>query len=175
MSTRIVKLMIKADVVKESTSLASNIDNKIINNGIINAQKKYLLPLLGSTLYKKILDSVSDNTITGDYKNLYDNYIIDCLSAFVKHEIAFDLNFQFTNSGTNQNQIEGYRSSSMNEIFALKKQLLDDAETHGEILRKHLQANYNTKYPEYRAVGTDYDAVIPLESSYNSPFALKDI
>ena len=172
MSIRVVKLMIKPVVVKESTTLATNIDDKIINSNINNAQKKYLLPLLGSTLYTRILDTVSDGTITGDYKSLYDNYIIDCLSAYVKHEVAFDLNFQFTNSGTNQNQIEGYQSATMDKVFALKKQLLADADTHAEILRKHLEANYKTKYPEYKNVGTDYDAVTPLDSGYNCPIVL---
>ena len=67
MSIRIVQLMIKAVVVKESTTMATNIDEKIINTGISNAQKKYLWPLLGSTLYNKILESVSNGKIQHSY------------------------------------------------------------------------------------------------------------
>lgn len=172
MSIRVVKLMIKALVVKESTSMASNIDDKIINSGILAAQKKYLLPLLGSSLYTIILDSVSDNSITGNYKSLYDNYIIDTLAAYVKYEICLDLNYTFTNAGTNQNNVEGYRAASMDEMFSLKKQLLDSAEVFAEILRKHLESNYKTKYPEYKDVGTDYDAVLPQDNGYSCPIYL---
>jgi hypothetical protein len=172
MSIRVVKLMIKATVVKESTSLATNIDDKIINNGIVAAQKKYILPLLGSNLYNNILNSVYDNTITGDYKSLYDDYIIDTLAAYVKYELTLDLNYQFTNAGTNQTTSESYRPASMQEMFSLKKQLLDSAEVFAEILRKHLETNYRSKYPEYKDVGTDYDAVYPQNSGYDCPIYL---
>jgi hypothetical protein len=165
--------MIKASVVKESTTLATNIDDKIINHNILAAQKKYMLPLLGSSLYNKIVDDVSDGSITGDYEDLYNNYIIDTLAAYVKHELTLDLNYQFTNAGTNQNNGTDYRPASMAEMFSLKKQLLDNAEVFGEILRKHLEANYKTKYPEYKEVGTDYDAVRPLESSYDCPIFIE--
>lgn len=174
MSIRVVKLMIKATVVKESTTLATNIDEKIINNGILAAQKKFILPLLGSSLYNEILNSVYDGTITADYKTLYDDYLIDTLAAYVKYELTLDLNYQFTNAGTNQNTSDSYRPASMQEMFSLKKQLLDSAEVFAEILRKHLETNYKTKYPEYKDIGTDYDAVYPKSTGYDCPIYLED-
>ena len=122
---------------------------------------------LSKELFDKILNDVSENTITGDYQTLYDNYIIDTISAYVKYEMVIDLNFTFSNAGTTQNNGQQYRVANMSELFTLKKQFLDNAEVFGEILRKHLEANYATKFPEYKVVGTSYDAVTSTETAYD--------
>ena len=90
-------LLISAEILKDRTGIHSNIDDKLLYPEIKAAQDMYIHPILGTNLYNKIINDVDAGTITGDYKSLLDDYIIDCLIYYVLSGLPEALSYQFWN------------------------------------------------------------------------------
>jgi len=73
-----ITYLILPSVIKERMSLHDNIDDKLIYPEIKAVQDLYIMPILGSTLFNKILNDISTNTLAGNYKSLVDNYVVEC-------------------------------------------------------------------------------------------------
>ncbi len=69
------KYFITIEDVALLSGFDGNIDNDSINPFIFMAQRNDIKRVLGKDLYNKIADDFENDTLTGDYKDIYDNYI----------------------------------------------------------------------------------------------------
>ena len=92
-----VTYIILPSVIKERMSLHDNVDDKLIYPEIKAVQDLYIMPLLGSTLFNKILADIAANTLGGNYKILVDDYLVMAVCNYVMSELPEGLNYQFWN------------------------------------------------------------------------------
>jgi len=80
------KLFITAEQVKATTSISGGTDSDSIDQKIYYAQITDILRVLGQPLYDKIYNDLDTNTpLSGEYKTIFEKYIIDMHVFFTAH------------------------------------------------------------------------------------------
>ena len=167
-----VTYIILPSVVKERMSLHDNVDDKLIYPEIKAVQDLYIMPLLGSTLYNKILTDIANNTLSGDYKDLMDNYLIMAICNYVMSELPEGLNYQFWNKGVSQKTVDNATQPSMSEMYSIVAKYKSRAEHYVNRARMYLIEYGNEKFPEYVTFVAGVDTVYPDRTSYTIPIYL---
>lgn len=166
-------LMISDTVLKDRTAVHSNVDPKLLMYEIKVAQDMYIHPILGTALYNKILSDINVSGLTGDYKTLVDDYIIDPLINYVLAELPEAISFQFWNKGVVRKQGDSTELPSMSELVDLSHRYRKRAEWFGERLTKYLKQNASsTMLPEYQQPGDGIDTIQPENSTFTMPIYL---
>ena len=167
-----VTYIVLPSVVKERMSLHDNVDDKLIYPEIKAVQDLYIMPLLGSTLYNKILTDIAANTLAGDYKDLMDNYLIMAICNYVMSELPEGLNYQFWNKGVSQKTVDNATQPSMSEMYSIVAKYKSRAEHYVNRARMYLIEYGNEKFPEYVTFVAGVDTVYPDRTSYTIPIYL---
>jgi hypothetical protein len=170
-----VTYLVLPSVVKERMSLHDNVDDKLIYPEILAVQDLYIMPLLGSTLFNKILSDIDAGTLTGNYKDLMDNYIVQCICNYVMSELPEGLNYQYWNKGVSQKTVDNATQPSMSEMYQIVAKYKSRAEFYARKARLYLVQNSPAMFPEYRTFVAGVDVVYPDTESYSSPIYLGDI
>jgi len=138
-------LLVNMDDILHYSQLSPTIDIYKLNPHILNAQILYLEPLLGTSLYEKILDLVSTGSITGysyaDYNILLSKYITP---SVVYHSIALfiPLNaFEMTNGGTFQYSPTNATASVLTDIDKISNKYNIVGSKYDDKLQSYLNAN----------------------------------
>lgn len=93
-------ILIQPDNVIATTILGGNLDPAKYVINILFAQLNTLEPLLGYTLYEKILKDYEDNALTGKYLTLYDEFVEPILKYESVAQYVEVGNFMVENGGT---------------------------------------------------------------------------
>jgi len=171
----VVTYLILPSVLKERMSIHDNVDDKLIYPEIKAVQDIYIMPLLGSTLFNKILTDINNNTLTGNYKTLVDDYIIMCICNYVMSELPEGLNYQFWNKGVSQKVVDNATQPTMSEMYSIVAKYKSRAEYYAKRCRMYLVQNGNNYFPEYRTFVAGVDVVYPDHTDYSSPIYLGDV
>ena len=114
-----IQLFIKETDIAELTGFSGNIDADSIKPAINVAQTTHLKRILGQSLYDKISTEIENNTLSGDYLTIYNDYIV-YMTAFFSASIYLSLNTsKTTNAGTYKLSPDNATSSSNNEVVIL--------------------------------------------------------
>jgi hypothetical protein len=167
-------LMISPKVVKDRTQLHTNVDDKLIVSEIKVAQDMFILPLLGSKLYNKILTDIAATNLVGEYLILRDSYLYDCLTWLTLHELVTTINGQMWNTGVSNPTASNSTQADAKEIEALRSKYKARAEHYTERARLYLLQNAATKFPEFLNVSGGIDVVAPHGNTYTCPIYLGD-
>lgn len=169
-----VTYIILPSVIKERMSLHDNVDDKLIYPEIKAVQDMYIMPLLGSTLFNKILTDIANNTLSGYYKTLMDDYLIMCICNYVMSELPEGLNYQYWNKGVSQKTVENATQPTMSEMYSIVAKYKSRAEHYSKRARMYLIQNASAYFPEYRQFVSGVDTVYPDKNSYSNPIYLGD-
>jgi hypothetical protein len=158
--------LIDDTTLKQLSTLQQNIDPKVLNNSIRRAQEIFIQPLLGTVLYKKILQLVKDNQIDNvgneKYATLYYDYIVVTLSEYATALCQQDILIRTTNSNIGALTTNQQASVTMKDLQQLIDRLMAYAANYADALSKFLQENYND-YPELNE-NNRIDTMSPLIS-----------
>lgn len=165
-----IPLLILPSVVKDRMVLHSNTDDKLIVPEIKAAQDMRVRPILGSVLYDKLLADIASNSLTGEYKKIMDNYIVDAICNYVMAELPEGLNYQFWNKGVATKTTDNSQAPSMSDMYSIVSKYKKRAEHYANACRLYIIQNI-AKFPEYYATG-GIDRVTPERGVYTSPIYL---
>lgn len=145
-------LFISEAKLKDSTAINLNCSTDLLLPYVLQAQKLYVEPKLGTTLYKKLESLITAGTIgnVGNeaYKTLVDDYIGDMLPNFAfYHAIPF-LRFKIENGNIYSKTSETGNSLSTEEAQHLREEVRNTAEYYTERLIDYV-TNNTTSFPEY--------------------------
>jgi hypothetical protein len=169
-----VTYIILPSVVKERMSIHDNVDDKLIYPEILAVQDMYILPLLGSNLFNKIITDITAGTLSGNYKALVDDYLVMCVCNYVMSELPEVLNYQFWNKGVSQKTVENSKEPSMSEMYSIVAKYKSRAENYAKMARAYIIQNAAQKFPEYLTYVSGRDVVFPDRNSYSCPIYLGD-
>ena len=166
-------LLISDDILKDRTAVHGNIDPKLLYPEIKDAQNMYILPILGTALYNKIINDVDSGTIAGDYKDLLDDYIIDPLLNYVLATLPTAISYQFWNKGVLRKSGDNTELPNMSELMSISDNYRRKAEWYADRLNKYLKAQADETFlPEYVNPGDEFDTIVPEDTSYTMPIYL---
>src|SRR5262245_35233178 len=106
-------LLMTPNLLKQLSQAHSNIDDKLITPEIIANQDMYIMPLLGSSLFDRLISEVKNNTLTGDYLTLHEQYVIKCLLNYVLASLPGSVNQQIWNVGAANKRTENSDPQTM--------------------------------------------------------------
>jgi len=151
-------LWVTPQYLKDNTVINDNCEDNILQVNIRAAEDKYLHPLIGSQMTKKVNQLISDSILSGstiptEYKTLIDDYIIPCLVEYSVYENV-PFTFKFRNKGISQQTSPDSIPAGIDELTYLRNNIRDTAQFYGERLVTFLRVGYtnNTAFPEYLQV-----------------------
>ena len=160
-------LFISEAKLKSSTAINLNLSTDLLLPYVLQAQKLYVEPKLGTTLYEKLEALITAGTIgnVGNeaYKTLVDDYIGDMLPNWAfYHAIPF-LRFKIENGNIYSKTSETGNALSTEEAQHLREEVRNTAEYYTERLIDYV-TNNTTSFPEYNTnSGSD---VNPDQNAY---------
>ena len=163
-------LFISEAKLKDSTAINLNVDPQILLPYVLQAQRIYIEPKLGTTLYQKLETLITAGTIgnVGNeaYKTLVDEYIGDCLPSWAFHMCIPYLRFKTENGNIYSKTSETGNALSTEEAQHLREEVRNNAEYFTERMIQYITNNI-TLFPEYN---TNSGAVISPDQNayYNS-------
>jgi len=166
-------LLISEAKLRQFTDLNNNVDSSLLTNAIRTAQDIELQRVLGTVLYNKILSDVDGGTISGDYKDLLDNWIQDFLLYASLYEALEYIYLRPRNNGLVKPTGGDYSVDADLTLYDRKRQSTrNKKEFYGERLVDHL-IQYQANFPEYTQ-GTNLDEMYADTGvQYRSPIALR--
>lgn len=170
-----ITYIVLPSIIKERMSLHDNIDDKLIYPEIMNVQEMYVLPLLGSNLYNKIMTDIANTgTLTGNYKTLMDSYLVMAICNWVMSELPPALNYQYWNKGVSQKTVDNADQPSMSDLYSIMARYKTRAEHYSKRARMYLIQNAAAMFPEYLVITPGVDQVVPENQQYSCPIFLGD-
>lgn len=166
-------LMLDVATLKARTAIHDNIDEKLIYPEIKAAQDLYILPIVGTALYNKLLADINASSLSVNYKLLVDSYLLDTLIWYTMMELSTSLNYQFWNKGVSSATSDNTTNPTMGELFDVSNKYKNRAEGYQKKTILYLKQNVNL-FPEYLNPGSGIDTVIPDRMAYSSPIYLGD-
>jgi len=141
-------LFISEAKLKDSTAINLNVDPQILLPYVLQAQRIYIEPKLGTTLYQKLEAEITAGTLTGSYKTLVDEYIGDCLPSWAFHMCIPYLRFKTENGNIYSKTSETGNALSTEEAQHLREEVRNNAEYFTERMIQYITNNI-TLFPEY--------------------------
>jgi hypothetical protein len=140
--------LISTDYIKNNSLVDFNVDDKFIKISIGDAQDQILEPVIGTTLYEKLLHDTSNSILTSDYQLLIVNKIYPFLLQAVLYKLTMNLIYRLTNSSVVKDSNEVSSAISMEELNVIRQERENAMRYHQDKLIKYLKNN-TSKYPEY--------------------------
>jgi len=145
-------LFISEAKLKDSTAINLNVDPQILLPYVLQAQRIYIEPKIGTDLYQKLESLITAGTIgnVGNeaYKTLVDEYIGDCLPSWAFHMCIPYLRFKTENGNIYSKTSETGNALSTEEAQHLREEVRNNAEYFTERMIQYITNNI-TLFPEY--------------------------
>lgn len=139
---------IRAEDLKTDTIINYNVEDKILENCIFDAQKIDLEPILSTNLYNTLIDKVSGSTLTGVYKTLMDEYIYYTLIKSSQIRAYMAIQFKIREKGIMTKDDEYATSATITNIQTLINSIRSDYNYYANRLISYLCKN-SSLIPEY--------------------------
>jgi len=162
-------LWIGQDYLIRHSVIDDNTEYDKITPVIELVQDKYILPLLGTSLYNTIETHIlayinSATTIPVAYKTLIDNYILKMMVHYIMYESSPTFKFRYANKGIMTNSSDNGQPIPTNDMEYLMNIWKTNGEMYGDRMIKYLNYN-NSTYPTYNNnTGAD---IFPERNAYD--------
>jgi hypothetical protein len=141
-------LFISTDRIKKDTALGGSVDDNLLLPYILMAQDRYILPVLGTDLYNKIISDIQGSSLTGVYLTLLQTYIQPALVQFAFATCLPFLRLRMVNNAVVTMSSEQGSSASHSDLKPLISASMDQAEFYRERLIDYI-SNNTSSFPEY--------------------------
>ena len=141
-------LFISTNRLKKDSSLGGSVDDDLLLPYILMSQDRYILPVLGTDLYNKLISDVNNDTLTGNYLTLLQTYIQPALVQFSYAVILPFLRLRMVNNAVLTMSSEQGGSVSHEDLKPLINSAMDMGEFYRERLIDYIRNNTGL-FPEY--------------------------
>jgi hypothetical protein len=143
------------EVWKEYGFTDMNTDLKKMKPIIYAVQKTRIEPIIGSTLYNKLVTLIKAGTVTGLYKTLLEDHLIPTMIPYCDWKASVHTTTQITNKTTGKFSDEHIQANSFSDNNKLRDELLKDAKELEQVMKGWLCDNWDN-IPELKdAVDND--------------------
>ena len=146
--------IVSENYVLDKTLLDRNLLSQNLKPAMILAQKVNLTEVLGDKLVEKIYTEIQNGILSGDYKHLVDEYLVDLVTYWSLYYSATNLLTKFSNRGLQQESSENSSSSDLSVYRTLKSEYKNLSEYFSQRCNKWVFKN-RSKFPEYEICSSD--------------------
>ncbi len=143
-------LLIQPIELTEYTPIGGNVDTDKYLPVILDVQLTVIEPLLGVTLYNKIVEDYKNNDLAGEYEILYSQY----LKPILRHQVAAEYTligaYTVANGGIFKHKSENSDPATTKEITFLSEAQRNKAQTYIDRAERWLD---NSSIAEYKRKG----------------------
>ena len=132
----------------KNSAFNANLDDEYLQPAIEEAQSVYLREILGDRLYNTLTNKIDNNTLSGIYKTLVDNYIKPFLRYEVQSVVCIPLNYKQRNAGIINQYDQGFSTTTVKDTMYIAEHYQAKAEFYSNRLTTFLQQNASS-IPEY--------------------------
>lgn len=132
----------------KNSAFNANLDDEYLQPAIEEAQSVYLREILGDKLYNTLTNKIDNNTLSGIYKTLVDNYIKPFLRYEVQSVVCIPLNYKQRNAGIINQYDQGFSTTTVKDTMYIAEHYQSKAEFYSNRLTTFLQQNASS-IPEY--------------------------
>lgn len=166
------QLMIDEEYLKESSFVDENVDMKILNLCVWDAQRLKVLPVLGTALYNEIIGQIEAGTLSSQGTTLTNralvrDYIAPALLYWTLYDAVDIMSFSFSNKGVMRKRSEESNPAETEDLKRLKAFFADKAEAFDKRTMLYLLANNDT-FTLYLNPGTSVDTISPKRKPFFS-------
>lgn len=141
-------LFITPTDLKQNSLLDGNVDTDKFIQFIKIAQQIHIQNYLGTKLYDKISQDITDGTLTGDYLTLVRDYVKDMLIHYAMVDYLPFSAYQVSNGGVFKHTSENSESVTKAEVDTLVEKHRTFAQFYTRRFIDYMTFN-NNLYPEY--------------------------
>lgn len=142
-------LFITLKELKANTALNGNVDPNKLLPALKIAQELEIEPILGTDLYNRISNDIANDTLSGSYLTLKNDYIHSILIHSALYYYLPYASYQISNGGVAKwNGGDNFDAVDTGELSLLTNKEKGISESFKQRLLKHLCNNSNL-YPEY--------------------------
>jgi hypothetical protein len=166
-------LLISEQKIREFTDINNNVDSKLLTSNIIVQQDINIQRILGTKLYRRLLDLVKTNAVAGDYLVLLNEWVQPSLLWWSYYEILEAIYVRPRNNGLlkptgGENSVDvDYSVYSRKRESAKQK-----AEYYSEMLARYLVAKQQL-YPEMQSIQYLYQLYPDFSNQLRSPVVFR--
>ena len=134
--------------VKKLTYIQGNVDDAILSITIKRVQDNIIQPIIGTSLYKRLLAGVTANDLNADEQTLLNDYIAPCIASACDYKIIYPLANKTRNKTVGSNNDEIMSTATLEAQTQLRNEYRKDFEPYRLALIGFLKDN-EQDYPEY--------------------------
>jgi hypothetical protein len=149
--------LISAYNLKELSLIHGNVEDSILTPTIRIVQDTTIEPIIGTSLYTRLLEGIDANDLNADEVLLMDSYIIPVLAMGCNLETVLTTTYQLRNKATGITNDEWLKGASETEINRIQDNFRSKLEHYRQKLINYLKFN-SGKYPEYNDYFSSPDA-----------------
>lgn len=162
---------ISANYIRTNTTIDANVDEKLINQFIDEAEDINIRDVLGDRLYNKIKTDLENNTLTGVYQTLVDDYICKATAYWCMYYLLPFINYKLTNKNIAEKSSDHSDATELKNVQFLMTEVRNKAEYYLQRITIYLQKNY-ANIPEL--IPIDYKDEAPRNDNYFGGIYLPD-
>jgi hypothetical protein len=168
----IIRRLITAAQLIDNVPISATADQELLKKVIYNEQETKIHNLLGSKLYRALLQEATDNVITGKRKECIDEYIRPALYQYAYRAAVLHLNLRVTDKGVMVQSDDNAAQANESQVHHLRADIKNKADFYAELAIRFICEN-SGDFPEYCSNDTDNGGVISRKSGYFSGIQLK--
>lgn len=147
--------LIDLQALKHYSFIEGDVNDEMLTVILKRVQDRYIEPIIGTPLYKKLLDDIENDTLAGNYVTLM-NYIINVVVVGCEIKATTHQNFKIRNKFVGIAEDDNGRANSVNEGNNLIDELKADFSHYRNKLVGYLKDNY-TLFPEWKCTDKHED------------------
>jgi len=164
-----IAYFLSEETLKERTVVSAHVDTKLLNQAIWDVQERVMQPILGTTLYNRLVAGIDAEDLTAEETTLLEDYLTNAMLFYVIAELPYMLGYKFHNKNVLKKTAENAEAASMSELADVMKYYMNKAEFYEQRAIVFLKEQYKLGiFPEYAEC---YD-MPPNQSGYRCGIVL---
>ena len=137
-------LFISESRLKSLTAVHDNVEPQEITPFVQQAQDIYIQEILGTYFYQTLKDKIINDTVSGYYKTLLDDYIAPTLANYAVYLAFPSLNYKIKNKAVMTPTSEESTTTDLSSLKYVRGSVQDTAQFYSERTREYLRDNHNS-------------------------------
>jgi hypothetical protein len=163
------KYFMSTDTLKELSLIENNVEEEKLAVMLNRVQKAELEVVLGTVLFKRLLEDIDNNSLAGIYEVLTNEYIIDFLIICCELEYVVSGANKFANMGVGKYNPQDTQVNNLQANNDVRDHLRGRQKSYRDSLIGFLQDNKDD-IPEYKAYDCSKAEQVAPEDKQPNPF-----
>ena len=166
-------LLISEAKVRAFSDINESLDDSLIVNAVREAQDIVMQPIMGTKLYNALIEKIDNNSLSGSYQTLVDDYIQPALIYASLYNITENVYVRTRNNGL-LTPTGGENSVNVDKtMYDTKRQSISNKlQFYSDQLSRYLNEKYNL-FPELGENTELYQFIPDYGSQYRSPIVMQ--